>query len=181
MIVSTVHANSSIPLKRFTSKGSANASQGSELHHCSFVQCKGQLRYRRATGLSKTKPPWAGRKQSNLCCLRLLESTDNWKPGVCTSSTSRTMAPNPHHAFLAQSTIFNLLILPVDHPSAFTLNKHKMMEMAFLVPSCYSQEFAHEDVSLWQNQLIPLSHTTLQRLHKATSFSKHGSSSLQRH
>lgn len=131
MIVRAANADSSAPLKRFTSEGSANASQGSELHHCSIARYKGKLRYRSASGLSKTKPPWAGHKQSNLCYLRLLESTNNWKPVVRTSSTSRTMTPNLHHALIAQSTIFNSLIPPVDHPPAFTLNEHKMMELAF--------------------------------------------------
>jgi len=102
-------------VKRFASEGSANATQGSEPRHCSFLRCKGKPRHGSATGVFKTNPPWAGHKLSNLCYLRLQESTNDWKPIVCTSSTSSTTAPNLHHIFTAQSTIFNSLIPPVDH------------------------------------------------------------------
>lgn len=167
------HANSSAPWKRFTSKGSANASWGSEPHHCSFTRCKGKLRYGNATGLSEAllavnpllSEASGKHKQLEACCVHLTHVQNSSQPSSCPS------LPN----------IQPSLIPPGDDPPACTPASTRCQKCHFSVLSCYSQEFAHQDMSLWLDQLIPLSRTALQRLHKATDFSKHGSSYLERH
>lgn len=93
---------------------------------------------------------------------------------MCHSSLPRTSPQLPSCPYFPSSS----LIPPVDHPPTVT---QEMMEMAFFSPVMLHSRICSRRWKLVAESVHPLIVQSFQRLHKATSFPKHGSSSLKRY